>query len=157
MPTFLKRFYVKSKIILKLILNYKYDLDRFFKWSSVNYKLIDTQTKLKALITMDYHRIEKGLALKEPRVGFGSDVIGRLIKFIPEYQEKYGSDETILVTLNCLDAYYRFNLSKGIDNREFLQKIQIFKDNLDKTQANFLEGGIFNTTKTDILQRGNLI
>lgn len=164
-PAFVKNFYIRSKIIAieskwiliaKLFLNYKYDLDRFFKWSSVNYKLIDTQTKLKSLITMDYHRIEKGLALKEPRAGFGSDVIERLIKFIPEYQEKYGSDETILVTLNCLDAYYHFNLSQGIDNQELSQKIQAFKDNLDKTQANFLEGGVFETTRADILQRGKI-
>lgn len=155
-PTLLKRFYVKSKVILKLILSYKYDLDRFFKWSSVNYKLINTQTKLKSLITMDYHRIEKGLALKEPRAGFGSDVIERLIKFIPEYQEKYGSDATILVTLNCLDAYYRFNLSQGIDNEGLYQKIQVFKENVGKTQAVFFEGGVFDTTKADILQKGKV-
>ena len=155
-PTFVKNFYVRSKITLQLIFNYKYDLDHFLKWSSVNYKLINSQTKLKALITMDYHRIEKGLALKEPRVGFGSDVIERLMKFIPEYQEKYGSDETILVTLNCLDAYYFFNLGQGIDNQELYQKIQSFKDNVDKTQANFLEGGVFDTTKVNILQRGKI-
>jgi nitroreductase len=105
---------------------------------------------------MDYHRLEKGLALKEPRVGFGADVIGRLIKFIPEYQEKYGSDKTILVTLNCLEAYYCFNLIQGIDNQELHQKIQIFKNNVDKNQTNFLEGGIFDTTKADILQKGKI-
>ncbi|NEO55542.1 MAG: hypothetical protein F6K54_22195 [Okeania sp. SIO3B5] len=51
---------------------------------------------------MDYHRLEKGLALKQPRKGFGKDVIKRLGDFLPEYQNKYGSDETVMITLNAL-------------------------------------------------------
>ncbi|GGA33108.1 hypothetical protein [Okeania sp. KiyG1] len=50
---------------------------------------------------MDYHRLEKGLALKQTRKGFGKDVIKGLSNFLPEYQNKYGSDETVMITLNA--------------------------------------------------------
>jgi nitroreductase len=159
-PSFIKDLYLNWILTFKLALNYKCDFENFFKWSSlkykINYKLVDTQTKLKALITMDYHRLEKGLALKEPRVGFGEDVLDRLIKFIPEYQEKYGSDETILVTLNCLDSYYQFNLTHGIDNQELYQKTMQFRNNISEDKSDFKQGGILNVTKTEILEHGEI-
>lgn len=83
-----------------LFVNFYSDFKRFFKWSSASNK-ISTQTNLRALITMDYHRLEKGLALKKPRKGFGRDVIKGLSNFLPEYQNKYGSDETVMIALNA--------------------------------------------------------
>ena len=50
---------------------------------------------------MDDRRLEKGLALKQSRKGLGKDVIKCLSNFLPEYQNKYGSDESVIISLNA--------------------------------------------------------
>lgn len=69
--------------------NYFYDMRRFGGSSTAFDSPYDEET-LGALITMDYHRIEKGLALPAPRVGFGSDVTKRLLKAVPDYEQRFG-------------------------------------------------------------------
>lgn len=136
-----------------LFVNFYSDFQGFFKWSSASNK-ISTPTNLRALITMDYHRLEKGLALKQPRKGFGKDVIKRLSNFLPEYQNKYGSDETVMITLNALQEYYDFNLELGLENEtneRADQTISKIKNNLP--QNNHLlgkEGGTKTVKKSDI-------
>lgn len=51
--------------------------------------------QLEAQITKDYHRIEKGLALKAPRPGFGSDVAGRLSRDLNRYPAMVGHDPAV--------------------------------------------------------------
>jgi nitroreductase len=155
-PKSLKEEVVKNKVKLKLIRNYYYDFRRFFQWSSVNYKVIDTQTKLRAKITMDYHRLEKGLALKQPRVGFGKDVIERLRKFLPDYISKYGVDETILITLNSLQEYYDFNLNHGLDNEIVKTTIASVKKQISNENTSYNQGGTISVTRDYIWQLGKI-
>ncbi|WP_426560168.1 hypothetical protein [Dapis sp. BLCC M172] len=136
-----------------LFVNFYSDFKRFFKWSSASNK-VSTQANLRALITMDYHRLEKGLALKQPRKGFGKNVIKRLSNFLPEYQKKYGSDESVMITLNALQEYYDFNLEFGLENEtnEMAYKtISQIKNNLPPDN-HFLgkEGGTKKVKKADI-------
>ncbi len=103
---------------------------------------------------MNYHRLEKGLALKQPRKGFGKDVIKRLSNFLPEYQNKYGSDETVMITLNALQEYYDFNLELGLENEineTAYKTISKIKNNLPPDN-HFLgkEGGTKIVKKYDI-------
>lgn len=103
-------------------LNYKYDQDRFLKWSS-SWQQNLSAVQLKALITMDYHRIEKGLSLKEPKVGFGSDVVERLVKNLKTFQQAYGYDEVISFSLNALSEYHQFNKINGLYNQKLHEEI----------------------------------
>jgi hypothetical protein len=87
---FLSSSLIGQKVVevLKAILlfrNFYFDFRRSLKWSFANNK-ISTETNLRALITMDYHRLEKGLALTQPKVGFGRDVIERLSHYLLSYQ-----------------------------------------------------------------------
>ncbi len=142
-----------------LFVNFYSDFKRFFKWSSANNQ-ISTQTNLRALITMDYHRLEKGLALKKPRKGFGKDVIQRLSDSLPKYQNKYGFDETVMITLNALQEYYEFNLELGLENETnetAYKTIQTIKNNFPKN--NHLlgkEGGTKIVKRTDIQASGKI-
>jgi nitroreductase len=63
------------------------------------------ERQLEAQITKDYHRIEKGLALREPRRGFGIAVAARLRANIPRYQAISGHDPTVVQhAQSALDA-----------------------------------------------------
>tara|TARA_R110002020_G_scaffold47754_17_gene136261 strand:- start:2992 stop:3948 length:957 start_codon:yes stop_codon:yes gene_type:complete len=65
--------------------DYLYDFRRFMKHSSA----LDPRSSHAAIgarITKEYHRIEKGLALPEPRTGFGRPVIDDLVKTLPAYE-----------------------------------------------------------------------
>jgi nitroreductase len=152
----LKQEIMKNIVKLRLIRNYYYDFRRFFQWSSVNYKVIDTQTKLRALITMDYHRLEKGLALKQPKTGFGSDVIERLSKYLPDYINKYGIDETILITVNALQEYYDFNLKNGLDTEIVKKTIGEVKNQISNQDLDYKQGGTITVTRNSIWQSGKI-
>ena len=151
---------IKSEIIknikgLILLLNFFFDFKRFLKWSSASNK-ITTQTNLRALITMDYHRLEKGLALKTPKVGFGKDVIERLTRFLPEYQEQYGSDETVMISVNALQEYYDFNLQSGLDNKTLHQTIIKIKNKIPEDNLVGKQGGTKTVTKNAIQESAKI-
>jgi nitroreductase len=132
-----------------LTFNYIYDLDRFLKWSSINARL-RTQTQLLAVITMDYHRIEKGLALREPRLRFGPKVIERLLTNLREYQSRYGLDATGQVALNALSTYCQFNRDQGIEDQQLNQAIRTLKEQAMQPENCSLQGGTIEITKQDI-------
>ncbi|WP_228035359.1 nitroreductase family protein [Oculatella sp. LEGE 06141] len=130
--------------------NYIYDFRQFLKWSAVGDRL-DTQTKLRAVITMDYHRIEKGLALREPKIGFGRDVIQRLLTNLKRYQTAYGLDETCQIAINTLTAYYQFNQTHGIDDQPLNVAIAALNQAIASDRPRTNQGGIAHVTKQSIL------
>ncbi len=81
-----------------------YDGARFARHSSA-LRSPATQEQLGAHLTMDYHRIEKGLALPSPRHGFGKDVIARLLRNIPVYEAAFGEDDLVRTVHDVLRMY----------------------------------------------------
>jgi len=152
---FLSSSLIGQKVVevLKAILlfrNFYFDFRRFLKWSFANNK-ISTETNLRALITMDYHRLEKGLALTQPKVGFGRDVIERLSHYLPDYQDKYGTDETVMIVLNDLQEYYDFNLEFALNHELAHQTITRIKDDASQyDQSLSKKGGTKTVTRTAI-------
>ncbi len=65
------------KEYFKLIQHSLYDLNRFKNYSSIFKNNSDTVT---TWLMQDSHRIEKGLSLKNPKKGFGKDVLSRIFK-----------------------------------------------------------------------------
>ncbi|MBE9209870.1 nitroreductase family protein [Nostoc sp. LEGE 06077] len=98
---------------------------------------------------MDYHRLEKGLALKEPRIGFGSEIIKRLISNLWIYHKKYGLDETGQIAINVLCSYHNFSIKNGLNNAQLHQEILALKEvNNEKNCTN--QGGVLEVTKQQI-------
>jgi len=102
-----KRRAQRARFEIRLARHYLYDRSRFRRHSAIRSTL--SRENLRALITMDYHRIEKGLALRDPRVGFGEWFLPRLLSNLQTYHAAYGPDRILLVALNALAAYVRFN------------------------------------------------
>jgi nitroreductase len=122
-----KLFYQTVFFLVSLIINYCYDLQRFFRFSaSINpYR---TQVTHQGRIIAHYHVIEKGLSLKDPKPAFGTQIVNNLIVILTDYCEQYGLDDVSQVALNVLIAYYEFNLEKyGINNQELYKKITEIK------------------------------
>lgn len=133
--------YVLPKSILKLILNYKiiytetifikksylYDRKRFEKQSSSLYT--NSEQKLIGKIIREYHVVEKGLTMTEPRFGFGKDLIIALSIDCLEYIEKYGTDEEQLQhAIGVIFEYKLFHEAQKFNlDQEVLQSIEMLK------------------------------
>ena len=111
---------------IRLIREYLYDYHRMVRHSSaVNWG--DNREKLRALIVIRYHGIEKGLSLPQPRPGFGRDKIAQLIEMMQTYVSDYGADHTIATALNALGAYMDFNGKAGTRDESLGRKIEELK------------------------------
>ena len=77
---------------VKVLSSYGYDARRFLEASSAG-RAADDEERLAAHITMDYHRLEKGMALPSPRFGFGREAVLRLMRSIGRYEERYGPSD----------------------------------------------------------------
>ena len=96
---------------VKVMSDYSYDARRFLGASSAG-RSADDAERLAAHISMDYHRLEKGMALPSPRHGFGRDVALRLIRSIGRYENDYGPAEVTAFGREALAGYRHFNQGK---------------------------------------------
>jgi hypothetical protein len=102
----------RARLLWRLARNFAYDYRRYASWSAD--RSIKSRTNLAALITMDYHRIEKALALRDPHPAFGGWFLPRLLDNLQLYQARYGTDRTAQVATGALGAYQRFNSEHGV-------------------------------------------
>ena len=65
----------------------------------------ETQGQWRGALTFDYHKIEKGLALPNPRSGFGKDIIDKLLQTLPQYEEHFGTDDMSEIIVSVLREY----------------------------------------------------
>lgn len=98
---------------VSLISNYVYDYRRYLSLSSATHTPRH-QLNLVGTMTATFHNIEKGLALPDPRPGFGRDQIVKLIKLIELHEKRYGNHTIVNISKNVLQAYAKFNESKGL-------------------------------------------
>ena len=150
----------KPSVKERLLENYSYDFERFSKFSTsqqgfnLSPELLNkyshlNQCNLKALITKDYHRIEKGLALKEPRLGFGEKTVQNLIAGVTKYQQLYGSDELVHISINTILAYCEFHQQKNHDISSIYEMIMPLKNKITDEKM-ITEGGTKLIKKEEI-------
>ena len=118
LPSALRRRLRKIRRVLKahMALNKvtKYDKDVFLSSSSMNVNFADRQ-QLRSKIIAEYHKVEKGLALKRPRPGFGQAWLGNLLDNLGRYLDAYGPDDTTGWAISALREYRAFNRKHGVD------------------------------------------
>lgn len=138
-----------------LLANFSYDFWRYVKFSSAVFRG-DSEEKLRALITIHYHSIEKGLSLKNPRPGFGVSAIKTLLEHISLYIRRYGPAAHLSVPINALGAYVDYNRSKGSVNesleRSVAELAATYRAALGDIPAG---GGAVRRTKEEILRAAN--
>ncbi|MEP5341486.1 MAG: nitroreductase family protein [Algibacter sp.] len=95
------------------IANNIYGLKLFYKYSFKNNSFKSKESEI-AFLTKQYHIVEKGLALPNPRLGFGKEKINLLLDKSKKYEEKYGEDKLVISIKNCLSEYIEFNKKNDI-------------------------------------------
>lgn len=136
----------RIRVVKDSIHAYLHDLNRFLRWSGI-WRKYSNRVQLRAIITANFHGIEKGLSLKNPRPGFGSGHVYDLVSGLEKYQEEYGSDETTRYAINALIAYYQFNLIQGTDDRKLYEQISKLAEKCGKHCS---AGGAKQVTRDNI-------
>lgn len=96
------------RTVLHLFANAAADNAAFVRHSGL-LRTRPSQSSLRALLTMDYHAIEKGLALPHPRPGFGQKMVSRLLQNTRRYAAEFGRDDLTEIIRGCLLAYLDFH------------------------------------------------
>jgi nitroreductase len=135
--------------------NYLYDIERYLKFSTT-VKIPNSFENIKARITAHYHVIEKGLALRDTRLGYGKDVINSLVILLERYvQNQYPVDnEQFISALKTLDAYCQFHVDNGYDVQELQERISKYQQYICKENDKH-SGGVKTVLKKDILDSLN--
>jgi nitroreductase len=85
------------------------------------------QGTMEAQIIKAYHRIEKGLALPQPRPGFGRDAVAAILDGVDRYVSHFGTNATTARALRTLEEYVRFNQARGADVQWIAQPLSALR------------------------------
>lgn len=121
------------------------DLKLFYKYSFTG-KKIQSQENFQAFLTKQYHIVEKGLALPNPRKGFGKPKIELLIEKTQQYIQQYGEDRISRNVKETLQHYLERNDELKTNDFSYYTTIVNFINN----QINGTSGGVKLITLQDI-------
>ncbi|WP_198149651.1 nitroreductase family protein [Azoarcus sp. CIB] len=82
---------------------------------------------MESKVLKAYHRIEKGLALRQPRVGFGADAVASLLSDVSDYLDRFGCDATTAAAVNSLVEYQAFNEENGHVDDCFARRLAVLR------------------------------
>lgn len=104
-----------AREFILLVPNMFIDMYRYARFSSTGLLGGNRFLHLQGLIVKDYHRIEKGLALPVPRLGFGETVLARLDKNLQDYIRIYGHDFHVECAVVAILSYRKFHIKKNYE------------------------------------------
>lgn len=134
-----------------LLANYAYDFWRYSKFSSSVFRG-SSEEKLRALITIHYHSIEKGLSLHNPRPGFGVAAIETLLEHMSLYLSRYGAAPHLSIPINALRSYLDYNRKHGIENRALEERVARFEDAYLSARGSLpAGGGVRHLTREEVV------
>ena len=130
-----------------LFKNYMYDMKRFVKHSLVVSKP-KKASQLLSNIIVQYHIIEKGMSLKDTRLGYGKSVINELLSLLKQYVEcGYTTDNIHFKSaIGALKAYASYHQDAGYDISFLGRELTTF----DKYFVNNC-GGKIDLSKNEVL------
>ena len=137
------------KMLYFLLRNGIHDTYRVARYTS-SLKSKGSQENQRARLTLYYHRIEKAMALPQPRAGFGQQWIKE--EFIPllrEYHAHYGCDDVVGSCCLNLRAYVDFNRLLNIQLPAVFENIELTLRDVKKLQSHIV-GGVKPITSAEI-------
>ena len=127
------------------------DLKLFYKYSFTE-KNIKSKESYVAFLTKQYHIVEKGLALPDPRKGFGKPKILLLISKSKEYISLYNEDRLIKNIKETLQQYLSRNPQLKDEDQAYYATIIEFIKIKEKDNS----GGVKSMNLNDIKSYTNL-
>lgn len=150
LPDSFKERIVKSKIFNLYKLKNEYNKDyKKFKRFSYKFSVEKEKRHDESDLIFYYHKIEKGLSLPNPKVGFGKDNIKYLLNLLNEYIKKYGWDDISVISLNTLYEYYYFNKANNLSLNELYFELEKLKKTMPENVKKSM-GGTIEITKKEI-------
>lgn len=151
LPNAVQQWLLLEKRREVLAANFQNDIARF-QSASLAAKQESSKANLRALITMDYHRLEKGMALKEPRPGFGREVADRLLRNIQRYNAHVQDGDVLpAIAMNVLSSYFTFQQSRGVPCTELRELYALVKQDL-KSHGLSDSGGVQAISRDHVLR-----
>jgi nitroreductase len=153
----LKSWRKKRTITNRLKSNFYYDYNRFKTYACPD-RFFRHEEHLRSYIIMLYHSVEKGLALPEPRPGFGKDKIDMLLDALELYHsQQYKIDNQITAAIKALEVYIAFNLQNHYDVHTIRNRLlQISQHLWQEINENENSGGTLFVTKDEIWQSSKM-
>jgi nitroreductase len=132
---------------------FRYDCESFLAGSGL-LRRDDHAASLEANLIRTYHKIEKGLALREPRPGFGRDVIEELLSESGLYLDRFGPTPTVARVIETIDAYVRFHRAAGMDTSWLTSSLERLRARVDAAMfaAGDQHGGTIEVSARAILE-----
>ena len=106
------------------VVNKIYDMRIFYRHSF--YRGFSSRENHEAWLTKQYHIVEKGLAMPDPRKNFGADKIRLLVKVSEEYLAMYGQADLLQTISSTLLSYLNANDGLSAANPELHSLIERF-------------------------------
>jgi nitroreductase len=106
-PRPVRRLFRRPVYLARGLREYLYDF-RLFSAASSAVNTEWTAATLGAVIVKEYHRLEKGLALPEPRRGFGSSTVHELFRLVQQHEALFGEAPA---TREARSALYHYRIS----------------------------------------------
>lgn len=120
LPEPITKWLKSKKRQLYLAAAYKYDYTRYNKYSASNG--FTNQIKLEGQIIKQYHVVEKGLTMPEPRLGFGRDNVNLLSNNCLLFISNYGLTSQVEHAISVIIEYYEFHKIYKFELDNFLRK-----------------------------------
>lgn len=144
---------IKSKLrnikYLIILLKYKLsDAKDFYKYS-FEFNNIKDRRHLESDLIYFAHKIEKGLSLPSPRLGFGEKVIAHVIKLLNQYNFNYGWHNVSVSAVNTLNDYFEYNKANGLELSELKSHIDRFYKSIETINYNEI-GGVIEISKSEL-------
>ncbi len=147
----------RLRTVLKTIKNtphslrdHLYDSLRYLRYSSTFW--YGSRDNLASRITATYHAVERGLALPEPRPGFGASNIGYLVEAVHEYIDRHGLDSSLSPSAAALASYLQFNEESGLPDCPHRAEIEGLLRELRPIRGEDGPGGTIRLTREEIMK-----
>ena len=118
-------------------------------------KEYDVEAKLRSRIYIQSHIIEKGLSLKDVRLGFGVPKVKQLLSYVEKYCNKYKEGYILYFALSVIRKYIEFHNEHEFSvDPEIVQKFNQLMEltsNGTNSATSLYEGGIRQVKKEDII------
>ncbi len=154
-PRFLRNCILWFRQELGLFAEYARDWSRYRTHSA----FLRTEGDMQSLVSeimIDYHRIEKGFALQNPRPGFGRSVTLRLISNLDSYLEAAKPDWVIHDALSSLKAYINIQQENGMLATEVADAYKALVERHKLESGKFHPSATVAVTRREILEAVNI-
>lgn len=106
----LKAYLKRTRNSVYVLADFLYDAVRFIKYSHLGGR-IRNEGEYHGVVTMEYHRLEKGLTLPNPRPFFGTGTIAKLLTLVRE--TRFTGVRARRHALESIDSYFNEHNARG--------------------------------------------